>query len=259
MVSGSTFQSRASSATWSGFVPVAEAGQLAVGAALAGVLRRGLAVHLEDAAAGLADQAADQVEVVDLARGGRRLVRLVDALEDRRDERSAPCRGSRRPPRSVAAGTPVISSTRSGVYVGDGLRAAPRSRPCGASMNARSMRPSSITRCSSPFSTATLVPSRGARWTSASAAVVGVARVDHDQLRRVRAAPGGRGRASRARSACEAMLWPTMEDRVGQRRCRRRTRAGRRRRRSRSGPRPRSPCRAACCRPCAACRGPPCR
>ena len=62
-------------------VPVAEAREVAVGAGLAGVLRRRLAVHLEDAAAGPADHAADQVEVVDLAGGRGRAHRLVDPLE----------------------------------------------------------------------------------------------------------------------------------------------------------------------------------
>ena len=63
--------------------PVAEAGQVAVGAAFAGVLRRGLAVHLQDAAAGLAQHAADDVDVVDLHGGGGGLVGLVEALQHR--------------------------------------------------------------------------------------------------------------------------------------------------------------------------------
>src|SRR4029450_7174421 len=62
-------------------VPVAEAGQVAVGAGLAGVLGGRLPVHLGDAAAGPPDHAADQVEVVDLAGGRGRAHRLVDALE----------------------------------------------------------------------------------------------------------------------------------------------------------------------------------
>src|SRR5690606_2486050 len=65
-----------------GVLPVAEARQVAVRAALPGVLGGGLAVHLEQSAAGSAEHAADQVQVVDLdgRRGGR--VGLVDALED---------------------------------------------------------------------------------------------------------------------------------------------------------------------------------
>jgi hypothetical protein len=62
-------------------VPVAEPGQVAVRAALAGVLRGGLAVHLQDPAAGLAEHAAHQVQVVDLHRGRGGLVGLVEALQ----------------------------------------------------------------------------------------------------------------------------------------------------------------------------------
>lgn len=47
-------------------LPVAEAGQIAVGAALTGVLRAGLTVHLEHARARTAQHPADQVQVVDL-------------------------------------------------------------------------------------------------------------------------------------------------------------------------------------------------
>lgn len=70
-----------------GFVlPVAESGQVAVGAALAGVLGRGLAVHLQHAAAGAPEHAAQQVQVVHPARRRGRLVGLVEALEHRRED-----------------------------------------------------------------------------------------------------------------------------------------------------------------------------
>jgi hypothetical protein len=82
MVMGSTFQSRASSSMWVRVVPVAEAGEVAVGAALAGVLGGGLAVHLQHPAPRPARHAPQQVEVVDLAGGRGGLVGLVDALED---------------------------------------------------------------------------------------------------------------------------------------------------------------------------------
>jgi hypothetical protein len=55
-------------------VPVPEAGQVAVGTALAGVLGGGLAVHLQQAAARLAQHAAHDVDVVHLDGGGRGLV-----------------------------------------------------------------------------------------------------------------------------------------------------------------------------------------
>src|SRR5215212_2230269 len=62
-------------------VPVPEGWKVAIGARLAGVLRGGLAVELQDAAARTADHTAQQVDVVDLAGRRRRLVGLVDALE----------------------------------------------------------------------------------------------------------------------------------------------------------------------------------
>ncbi len=62
-------------------LPVAEAGQIAVGAALAVVLRGGLAVHLQDPAARAAEHAAQQVQVVHLAGRRGRLVGLVEALQ----------------------------------------------------------------------------------------------------------------------------------------------------------------------------------
>src|SRR5215203_4277267 len=62
-------------------VPVPEARQVAVGPTLAGVLGCRLAVHLQDTAAGLADHAANEVDVVDLAGCGRGPLRLVEALQ----------------------------------------------------------------------------------------------------------------------------------------------------------------------------------
>jgi hypothetical protein len=67
-------------------VPVAHPRQVAVGAGLAGVLRRRLAVHLTDAGARAAEHAAQQVEVVDLAGRGSRLRRLVEALKHGREQ-----------------------------------------------------------------------------------------------------------------------------------------------------------------------------
>ena len=67
-------------------VPVAKPGQVSVGAGLARVLRRRLPVHLKHAGARTAEHAAQQMQVVDLARGRRRLVGLVEALEHRRQQ-----------------------------------------------------------------------------------------------------------------------------------------------------------------------------
>src|SRR5215203_6930625 len=79
-------------------VPVPEGWQVAVGPALARVLCCGLAVHLQHSAAGLADHAAKQVYVVDLAGGGCGLVRLVEALQDRAQEPLALADDARRLP-----------------------------------------------------------------------------------------------------------------------------------------------------------------
>jgi hypothetical protein len=68
-------------------LPVTEAGQVAVGAGLTCVLSGRLAVHLENAGTGLPDHAANQVDVVHLARRRSRLIGLVDALEHHREER----------------------------------------------------------------------------------------------------------------------------------------------------------------------------
>lgn len=68
-------------------LPVAEARQVAVGAALPRVLCGGLAVHLEQSGSRAAQHAPDQVQVVDLDRRRGGLVGLVDALEDGGDQR----------------------------------------------------------------------------------------------------------------------------------------------------------------------------
>ena len=67
-------------------LPIADAGEVAVGSRLASVLRGRLAVHLEGGAAGLPDHPAQEVSVVHLDRRGRRLRRLVHALEAGRDQ-----------------------------------------------------------------------------------------------------------------------------------------------------------------------------
>ena len=54
-------------------LPIADAGEVAVGSRLASVLRGRLAVHLEGGAAGLPDHPAQEVNVVHLDRRGRRL------------------------------------------------------------------------------------------------------------------------------------------------------------------------------------------
>lgn len=77
-----------------GILPVAEAGEISVAAGFARVLRGRLAVGLNHAAARLADHAANQHQVIDLARGGRRLAGLVKALQHRADE---PLRAAQHP------------------------------------------------------------------------------------------------------------------------------------------------------------------
>ena len=113
-VCGSTFQTRGQVLDVRGVLPVAEGRELAVAAGLARVLRGRLAVHLEDRAARLADHAAQEIEVVHLAGRRRRLVRLINALQDGGDQRRRHCRAIAAAARSFAAGTPVISRTRSG-------------------------------------------------------------------------------------------------------------------------------------------------
>ena len=66
--------------------PVPKPGQVAVGAAFAGVLRGGLTVHLQHTASRLTEHAANQVNVVDLQRCCGGLVRLVKALQNRRQQ-----------------------------------------------------------------------------------------------------------------------------------------------------------------------------
>src|SRR4051794_39407797 len=62
-------------------IPVAKPWQISVCAGLACVLSRRLPVHLQDAAAGSSDHAADEIDVVDLDGSRGRLVRLVDTLK----------------------------------------------------------------------------------------------------------------------------------------------------------------------------------
>jgi hypothetical protein len=79
-----------------GVLPIAEARQIAVGPCLAGVLCGGLAVHLQDPAAWLADHSAQQVQVVDLAGRGGGLGGLVETLQNRGEH---PLRGPENPGR----------------------------------------------------------------------------------------------------------------------------------------------------------------
>jgi len=69
-----------------GILPVSKRDQLAVRSAFSCVLSRRLAIHLKDAAAGLSNQAADQMNVVDLNRRCSCLHRLVDALKNGRNK-----------------------------------------------------------------------------------------------------------------------------------------------------------------------------
>jgi hypothetical protein len=83
---GSTFQCLASCSTVLRIRVVHQRDELAVRPALACVLSRRLAIHLENGAAGLADHAAHEVQIVDLNRGRRRLIGLIHALQDGRDQ-----------------------------------------------------------------------------------------------------------------------------------------------------------------------------
>src|SRR3954470_4602077 len=66
--------------------PVAEPWEVAVGAALSGVLGRGLTVHLQQTASGPSEHPAEEVDVVYLNGRGSGLVGLVEALKDRGDQ-----------------------------------------------------------------------------------------------------------------------------------------------------------------------------
>ena len=67
-------------------LPVAHAREVTVGAGLACVLGGRLTVHLEYPGAGAAEHAAEKVEIVHEASGRRGLVRLVEALQHRRQQ-----------------------------------------------------------------------------------------------------------------------------------------------------------------------------
>jgi hypothetical protein len=67
--------------------PVAESGEVAVGAAFPGVFGGGLAVHLQNAAARPPEHSADDVNVVDLHGCSGGLVGLVEPLKYRRHQR----------------------------------------------------------------------------------------------------------------------------------------------------------------------------
>ncbi len=67
-------------------LPVEKEGKLAVATGLTRVLRGGLAIHLQHAAAGPADLAQDKIHIVHLARGRGCLVRLIHPLQHRRHQ-----------------------------------------------------------------------------------------------------------------------------------------------------------------------------
>jgi hypothetical protein len=67
-------------------LPVAQTREVAVGTRLAGVLSCRLTVHLVDAGTRATDHPAQEVQVVDLTRGSRGLVGLVEALQYRREQ-----------------------------------------------------------------------------------------------------------------------------------------------------------------------------
>ena len=77
-------------------IPVSKRDQLSIRAALAGVLRAWLAVHLKNRGARFADQAADKMKIIDLDRGRGRLHRLVNALQDRGNQRRRSAKDFRR-------------------------------------------------------------------------------------------------------------------------------------------------------------------
>ena len=86
MMSGSTFQRSGELLDMIRIGPVAEGRQVTVRSRLAGILGGGLAVHLQDAASRASDAAENEVDVVDLARCGCGLVRLIDSLKAARDQ-----------------------------------------------------------------------------------------------------------------------------------------------------------------------------
>jgi hypothetical protein len=101
-------------------LPVAEAGEIAVAARLTRVLSGRLPVHLQHAAARPPEHATQQVHVVHLTRRGRRLVALIDALQDKRRQALA------------LAENPSGSAELARVYAGDlghSLRRVARDRP----------------------------------------------------------------------------------------------------------------------------------
>jgi hypothetical protein len=231
---------------------VAEGRQSAVRTGLARVLRGRLAVHLEDRAAGLADHAAQQVDVVQLHRCRSGLVRLVHALQARRNE-------------SFAAADDACGRTdRIGRHAADLRRAfrrvlkrsllgAPRNRRCaprrsrGRSSRSRAARAGSRSaarrscRCES-----------AARRRPRAPRASGAGRRRRASAGRDRAAC--RASASRARSASRPRCGrPGRACRT--RRCRCTSRDRRRSRSSRSTPTPPSRCRAACSRRGGASRG----
>ena len=67
-------------------IPVAESGQIAIGASLPRILSRRLPIHLKNAAARSADHAPYKIDIVDLHGGSGGLVRLIDALKTRADQ-----------------------------------------------------------------------------------------------------------------------------------------------------------------------------
>ena len=99
-------------------------------------------------------------EVVDLARRGGRLVRLVDALEDRRQQPVGACRGAAPPRGSAPASTPQIAAAHSGVQARDAPLELLEADACARATYASSTQPFAISSCSSAFSSARFVPRR---------------------------------------------------------------------------------------------------
>ena len=78
--------------------PVAKTREVAVSTALASVLRCGLPIHLQHPTARFSNKATNQVEIIDLDSGGCPLHRLVDALENGRNQSPGPAQDSRSSP-----------------------------------------------------------------------------------------------------------------------------------------------------------------